>query len=138
MSVTAAATGVPGLATWQGRHFGERGPLAELEELLGRARREQMHGPGDNSGPSRLMVRAEAGPVVAVEILVEQEKVPPVRVLLELPGFPVDRPPATVVPQEDVGQPARNLLGDLVQGHVAPGARGTFHGELLAVIREIL
>src|SRR5262245_49308669 len=57
----------------------------ELDELLGRAGREEVRRESDESGPSRLMACAESGPAVAVEVLVEQEVIAPVRILLELP-----------------------------------------------------
>src|SRR6266508_3105324 len=117
-----------------GSHFRDPGARAELEELLGRAGREHVHGPGDDPGPSRLVARADTGPVVPVEVLVEQEIVGPERVLLKLARSPVDRPPAVAVTQEDAGQPARDLLGDLVEVHPPPGARGTFDRELIAVV----
>src|SRR6266540_4103129 len=97
-----------------------------------------MHGAGDDSSPSRLVARAEAGPVVAVEVLVEQEQVAPVRVLLKLARPPVDRPPALAVAEKDAGQPARDLLGDLIQGHAPTGARGTFDRELVAVVTVVV
>src|SRR6266704_960320 len=97
-----------------------------------------MHRAGDDPSPSGLVARAEAGPVVAVEVLVEQEHVAPVRVLLKLARPPVDRPPAMAVPQEDAGQPAPDLLRDLIQGHVPPGARWTLDGELVAVVGVVL
>src|SRR6185436_3703936 len=133
MSACAATSRASGLARGPRRRFRDAGHLAEIENLPGRGRREQVHGPGDDPGPACLMARAEAGPVVAVEILVEQEEVPPVRVLLKLPGASVNRPPSTLVSQEYAGQPVCDVLRDLVQGHVPPGARRTFHGELLAV-----
>src|SRR6184192_2750339 len=40
---------------------------------------------GDEAGPARLVARADAGAVVAVEVLVEQNHVAPVRVALEHP-----------------------------------------------------
>ena len=49
---------------------------------------------------SGLVARTETGPVVAVEVLVEQEIIAPVRVLLKLPGFPIDRPPTLAHPVE--------------------------------------
>src|SRR5262245_29233767 len=80
-----------------GRH------LAQFEELLGRAGGEHMHAPGDGPRPAGLMARAEAGAVVAVEVLVEQDEIAPVRILLELRAPSVDRPPPILAPQEDAG-----------------------------------
>ena len=84
------------------------------------------------------MAGAEAGPVVAVEVLVELEAIAPVRVLLELPGAAVDRTPAVLVFEEDVREPARDLLGDLVQVHLPAGAGRTFDGEIVAVVDVVL
>ena len=48
---------------------------------------------GDQPRPPRLVRRAEAGAVVAVEVFVEEDEVPPVRVGLELLRSAVDRAP---------------------------------------------
>src|SRR4249920_316020 len=56
-------------------HLDDAGGLAESQELLGGAGREEMHGAGDDAGPAGLVARAEARPVVAVEVLVEQDEV---------------------------------------------------------------
>jgi hypothetical protein len=53
-----------------------------------------MHSAGNDPSPSGLVARREACAVVAMEIFVEENVVVPVRILLELPGSPVDRPPA--------------------------------------------
>src|SRR5262245_61574816 len=82
----------------------QRGLRADPEHLLRRGGREQVHGPRDDAGPPGLVARAEAGPVVAVEVLVEQDEVAPVRVFLELAGAAVDRAAALPVAQEDAGQ----------------------------------
>ena len=84
----------------------EIGLLAACQGLLGRQGCEEVHGPGDDSGPAGLVAGAEAGPVVAVEILVEQEAIAPVRVRLELPGLSIDRATALLVFQKDVPEPA--------------------------------
>ena len=60
------------------------------------------------------MAGSKPGPVVAVEILVEQEAVAPLRILLELLGPSVYRTSSIVAPQEDVRQSLADLLGDLV------------------------
>ena len=51
----------------------------------------------DQSRPSGLVIGAEPGAVVAVEVLVEEQQVAPVRILLELLGAAVDPPPAVRV-----------------------------------------
>jgi hypothetical protein len=72
-----------------------------------------MHASRDDAGPTGLVARAEAGPVVTVEIFVEQDQIAPVRVLLELPGSAIHRTPAILVSQEDAREAARDLLGHL-------------------------
>ena len=52
---------------------------------------EALDQPGHQAGPPGLVRGAEPGPVVAVEVLVEEDEVPPVRVLLEQPDPAVDR-----------------------------------------------
>src|SRR5262249_52834825 len=111
----------------------EISPLAAFEELLRRDGREEMHEPGDGPGPSRLVTGAETGPVVAVEILVEQDAIAPVGILLELPSSPIDRPSAVLVLQKGVGQPPSDLLGYLIQVHLPSRAGGTLDGEVVAV-----
>src|SRR5207302_1374695 len=59
---------------------------------------------GDQAGPARLMARAHAGPVVAVEVLVERHIVAPVRIVLEILLPAKHRPPAVVVAHEDADE----------------------------------
>src|SRR5262245_12341197 len=60
-------------------HLVGAGERAELKILLRRAGREEMHAARDDAGPAGLVARPEAGAVVAVEVLVEQHEVAPVR-----------------------------------------------------------
>src|SRR6516162_8345143 len=101
-----------------------RGDLAEFERLLRSHRREQMHDARDDAGPSGLMARAEAGAVVAVEVLVEQHEIAPVRIVLELFRSTVDGSSPFAVAQEDGGETSRELLGDLIQRHLVAGPGG--------------
>src|SRR5215468_4042132 len=104
MSTPAARFGAARLADGCRLHFDDgRGP-ADLEELLGRAAPEQMHPSSDQPGPPGLVARAEACPVVAMEVLVEEDEVAPVRIVLELGGAAVHRPPAIRVAQENARQ----------------------------------
>ena len=64
----------------------------------------------------------EAGPVVPVEVLVEENQVTPVRVLLELRGAAVDGAAPALVPQEEAGEPPRDLLRHLEERHPFAGA----------------
>ena len=108
---------------------------AELEELFGRDRREQVHQPGDDPGPAGLMAGAESGPVVAVEVLVEAGSD---RASADLPGTSgCRRRPAVGRPclfRKMLRKPARDLLGDLIQVHLPAGAGGAFDGEVVAVV----
>src|SRR5262245_11153598 len=94
--------------------------LAEVEVLLGRARGEQLHGSGDDAGPAGLVTRAEPRSVVAVEVLVEEDEISPVRILPELLGAAVHRPPALRVSQEDARESTGDFFGNLVQVHPSP------------------
>src|SRR5262245_49083865 len=97
MSTSAATRRTRDLITLSRFRVDDAGHLAGLEEALGRARRDQMHGPGDYAGPPGLVTRPQAGPVVAVEILVEQDEIAPVWILLKLPGASIHRPSASGV-----------------------------------------
>jgi len=94
--------------------------LAQREHLLRGRRGKQMHQSSDNAGPPGLMTGAKARSVVAVEVLVEQQQIPPVRVVLEGFGAPVDGPASLRISQEDAGQPLGEILGDFVQRQAAP------------------
>ena len=84
------------------------------------------------------MTRAQTRAVIAVEVFVEEDQVAPVRILLKLPRAPVNRAAALIVSLEDGGEPARDLLGHLVQMHLPPGAGRTFDREFIAVIDVVL
>src|SRR5581483_5580762 len=78
-----------GPPTASGVPAGRSALLAALLEELGHQRR-----------PARLVARADPGAVVPVEVLVEEDQVPPVRIALELLGPAVDRPPPVGPSQE--------------------------------------
>ena len=67
----------------------------------------------------RLVARAQPGPVVAVEVLVEEQMVPPVSIGLELLRTSIHGTPTPIVSQEDPGQPLDDLAGHLEQRHHA-------------------
>ena len=77
-------------------------PLGRLQRVLGRHAPEGIQKTRDEPGPARLVTGPEAGADVAVEVLVEEDQVAPVRVVLELRRAAVDRP-AT-------GRVRRNML----------------------------
>src|SRR5262249_10287261 len=79
---------------------------------------------GHEARPPRLMARADAGAVVAVEVLVEPDQVAPVRILLERAHPTVHRSPAIRASQEDPGEPTRQLGRDVPEGRARARARG--------------
>jgi len=72
------------------------------------------------SRPARLVACSEAGSIVAVEILVEQKQISPVRIVLKLARASVDRTLAVGVRQESGDQPVRNLFPNLIQVQIIP------------------
>jgi len=55
---------------WLG-DFGDCGAFAELQHLFWSSGRKEMHGSGDDAGPSGLVAGAEAGSVITVKIFVK-------------------------------------------------------------------
>src|SRR5215470_11895904 len=90
-------------------HAPSRG-LAFLEHLLRIEHSEQLDQLCHHSCPSCLVARPEPRPAIPMEVLVEEDLVPPVRIALELLRAPVDRPPAVRIAQEDAREPVRDLL----------------------------
>src|SRR6266480_1224355 len=58
------------------------GHLAQLKHLFSRGSRKEVHAACNDARPTGLMAGAQAGAVVAVEILVEQDEIAPVRIIL--------------------------------------------------------
>src|SRR5581483_12455965 len=88
----------------------------------------------DQAGPAGLMRGAEPGTRVAVEVLVEEDQVAPGRVLLREPAVAEHRPAAVLVAQEQLHEPARELVGDLAERHQLPGSGRALDLELRAEI----
>src|SRR5215216_5613092 len=93
-----------------------------------------MNESGDHPGPTGLMACPYPGAVVAVEVLVEQQIVSPQRIGLELLGFPEHGAPTVGPESEDTLEPARDLAGDLEQGHHPARAGGALDAEVVAVV----
>src|SRR4051794_6631641 len=89
---------------------------------------------GDEAGPAGLVARAQARTVVAVEVLVEEQMVAPVRVDLDFLRPAEDRPPALLVAQEDADQPPGELVGDLIEAEELARAGRALHPEIVAVV----
>ena len=71
---------------------------------------------GHESSPAGLMARADAGAVVAVEVFVQPDEVPPVGVSLELGDAPVNRPSPVRPAQENTGQASGELSRYVPEG----------------------
>ena len=56
---------------------------------------------GDERGPPRLMACAQATPALAAEIFVEEDKIPPVRIVLIAAFLAMAKAPAFAVAQEE-------------------------------------
>ena len=84
----------------------------------------------DQGGPPGLVHGAESGPVVAVEVLVEQQVVLPRGVGLQQVDAAVDRSAAVRPGEPDAHQPIGEVTGDLPQGQVVTGSGGVFDGEV--------
>src|SRR5580765_5515583 len=99
-----------------------RGPVKSFfQYFTGIEHRERFDRPGHQSRPARLMAGADAGAVVAVEILVEKNQITPVRIVLELCGGAVDGPPSALVAQENIGKTAGDLIRHFPQRHQPAG-----------------
>src|SRR5205823_2498588 len=87
---------------------------------------------GDDGGPAGLVRGAEALAGVAVEVLVEEDQVAPVRVGLELLAGAEDRAAAVRAAQEEVAQPPRELPRHLPEGVRLPRTGRELDRERLA------
>ena len=81
-----------------------------------------------------MMAGADARAVVAVEIFVEQDQVPPMRIVAIAAIAAVHRAPAFLVLEEDARQPSRQLGGHIPEGQIIPRARRVFHFEVVAEV----
>src|SRR3954466_8020046 len=117
-----------------GRYLVLEGLAPHLEHLLRGGRGKQVHEPRDDSGPAGLVAGAQPGAVVAVEVLVEQHVVAPVRIVLEGFRCAVNGAAAVLVLQEDAGDAGGELLGHLVQVHLPARAGRAFDDEVVAVV----
>src|SRR5687767_4180831 len=108
-------------------HRGGDALAARLAHGAGIKRVGDLGEDGDDAGPPGLVARAEAGAVVAVEILIERNAIAPVRVLLELFRAAEHRPPPRRIAQEDALQAIGDLGGHLEERHQPAGTGGTLH-----------
>src|SRR5436190_8993455 len=108
-------------------------PSSDLEVVPGVEPAEERDQRRHQTGPSRLVARAETGAIVAVEVLVEQQMVAPVRIGLKRLRAAEHRPPSILVANEDVGNAPGNVFGDVEQVHPAAGTGRALDGERVAV-----
>jgi len=109
-------------------------PLMVIEHRSGVELAQDLNQPGHQAGPPGLVCGTEPGAVVAMEVLVEQDEVPPVRVLLEQSGPAIDGPPSVVTTQERADEAAGQLLRHLEQRHHRPRARRALDPQIVTVI----
>src|SRR6516165_2757313 len=81
------------------------------------------------------MAGTQSRAVLAVEVLVEQDVVTPVRIFLELLRSSIDRAPAAGVTKKDARQPTTDLFCDFKQVQVPPRAGWTLDFEVGTVKR---
>lgn len=84
------------------------------------------------------MAGTKARTVVAVEVLVEQNVVAPVRVVLEFGRSSIDRPFSLLIAEEDAGQSVLDFLRHLEQVHQFAGTGWAFDLEAIAIVQVVL
>ena len=72
---------------------------------------------GDDTGPPGLVAGSDAGAVVAMEILVEQQVIAPIGIALKFFGTAENRSPSGFIAQKDRGEAIGDLLCHLEQVH---------------------
>src|SRR5580765_247620 len=96
-----------------GSSTSEGAALSGREQRVRVEQAKELNQRRDRARPSRLVTGAKTRAVVAVEILVEENVVAPVRVLLEHLRAAVDRTSSGRILEEDACEAVGNLLGDL-------------------------
>src|SRR6516165_964611 len=118
--------------------FFERRREPALQYGLGVDMSEVFDQTGNDTRPPGLVTGADAGPVVAMEVLVEQQVVAPIGIALKFFGAAKDRAPAGFVTQKDPRQATGDLLRHLEQVHqpARPGRALDF--EVVSVVGEVM
>src|SRR5215813_12642654 len=92
-----------------------------------------------NSRPSRLMAGPDPRAIVAMEVLVEEDQVLPVRIFVIEAISPMNRPTAILSFQEDPCHSTRKLGGDFPQSHHLPRPGRALDPEVVTeVVMELL
>src|SRR5215469_3928561 len=84
--------------------------------------------------PSRLVTCSESCAVIAVEVLIKENVVAPVRISLEFLGSSVHGPTAMLIPKKYSNEPIRDLLAHLEQVHQFARTCRTFNFEIVSVV----
>ena len=87
----------------------------------------------DAARPSSLMASPQAGSVVSMEILVEEDQVSPIWILLKFLRTSVYRPTGASVPEEDVRKSSREFVRHLEECHTVTGSRRTLDRKFVTV-----
>src|SRR5271156_4906556 len=93
------------------------GRFTGIQKLLPVDSAEKLDQLCDHAGPSGLVTCPQTSPVIAMEVLVEQDVVLPMGISLELLRTSIHRPPPGFIPQEDRFQSVGNLPSDLEEVH---------------------
>src|ERR1700722_14599753 len=108
---------------------------AALQELLSVNAAEHLDQFSHQAGPSGLMAGPEAGTIVTVEVLEEQDVVLPLWVSLELLRTTVNRATAGFIPQKSAGETMGNFPRYLEEVNQLARAGGALNLEVVSVIR---
>src|SRR5882724_5846622 len=107
------------------------GSLSRLAALL--------HQFGDHAGPTCLMAGADPCTRVAMEVLVEQDQVAPMRVSLELFQIPEHWAAAVLILKKDAGHATREFSRHLPQAHHRAGSGRVLNLEICPkIVMELL
>src|SRR2546429_9418087 len=85
-------------------------------------------------GPAGLVRGTDTAAGVAVEVLIEEDVIPVVRVGVSALIEAVDRPASVPICKEQPSQTAGDLLGDLVEGRDVPRDRRAFDPGVITVV----
>src|ERR1044071_2116468 len=99
--------------------------------MAGLSRFQQLR---DQSGPARLVRRADAATAVAAEVFEEQHVVAEVGILLHLRILTEHRTDAALVLEEQAFQSRRELVGDLIEREQLARTCRALNAKIVAVV----
>src|SRR5580700_4124026 len=89
---------------------------------------------GNQAGPAGLVTRAEAGAIVSMEVFIEEQQVPPVRIALEKFGAAGNGAAAVFATNENMNEAARNFGSHFPKIGFAPCTSREFDFEVFTII----